>query len=267
MGLLEGHKAFITGGASGIGRATARLMAQEGARVAVGDIDGEGAEKVAAEFGGLGVQVDVTDADALADAVARAADEMGGLSIMYNNAGSGSMSHVHEFTPEQVEQVIRLNLLGVFYGFRAAVPHIQRTGGGSIISTASISGTRPSAGESPYAAAKAGVAALTASAALEYAPAIRVNAVSPGFISTALTAPWEQMPGEKDRAIEKTPLKRAGEPEDIAKVVVFLCSDLASFVTGQNIVVDGGMTLHGAGTDGVLLYLQAAMRGEPPRYF
>ena len=267
MGLLEGQRAFITGGGSGIGRATARLMAQEGARVAVSDIDGESAEKVAAEIGGVGLQVDVTDADALAASVARATEEMGGLSIMFNNAGGGMMANVHEHTPQQVEQFIRLNLNGVFHGFRAAVPHIQQAGGGSIVSTASISGIRPSAGEAVYAAAKAGVAALTASAALEYAPEIRVNAVSPGFISTGLTAPWLQIPGEQDRAVEKTPLKRLGEPEDIAKVVVFLCSDLASFITGQNIVIDGGMTLHGAGTDGVLVYLQSAMRGEPPRFY
>jgi meso-butanediol dehydrogenase/(S,S)-butanediol dehydrogenase/diacetyl reductase len=266
VGLLDGQKAFITGGGSGIGRATARLMAEQGARVAVSDLDGEAAEKVAAEIGGHGIAVDVTDADRLADAVARAAEEMGGLSIMFNNAGGGLMANVHEYTPDQVDQVIRLNLLGVFNGFRAAIPFIQKNGGGSIVSTASISGTRPSAGEAPYAAAKAGVAALTASAALEYAPEIRVNAVSPGWILTGLTAPWMQVPGEEARAIEKTPLKRLGQPEDVAKVVVFLCSDLASFITGQNIVIDGGMTLHGAGTDGLLLYLQSAMRGEPPRY-
>jgi NAD(P)-dependent dehydrogenase (short-subunit alcohol dehydrogenase family) len=155
----------------------------------------------------------------------------------------------------------------VFHGFRAAAPLILEHGGGSIVSTASISGVRPAAGEGPYAATKAAVAALTASAALEYAPTIRVNAVSPGTIATSLTAPWFQVPGERDREIEKTPLKRIGEPEDIAKVVLFLCSDLASFVTGQNIVVDGGMILHGSGVDGVFVYLQSAMRGEAPRYW
>jgi meso-butanediol dehydrogenase / (S,S)-butanediol dehydrogenase / diacetyl reductase len=267
VGLLEGQRAFITGGGSGIGRATARLMAQEGARVAVSDIDGEAAEKVAAETSGFGMALDVTDPEAMVSGVARAAEEMGGLSIMFNNAGGGLLANVHEYEPDQWESVVRLNLSGVFHGFRAAVPHILSNGGGSIVSTASISGTRPSAGEGPYAASKAGIAALTASAALEYAPTIRVNAVSPGWISTALTAPWLQVPGEKERAVERTPLKRLGEPEDIAKVVVFLCSDLASFITGQNIVIDGGMTLHGAGTDGLLVYLQSAMRGEPRRFY
>ncbi|MGZ4128239.1 MAG: SDR family NAD(P)-dependent oxidoreductase [Actinomycetota bacterium] len=267
MGLLDGHRAFITGAGSGIGRATASLMAAEGARVAVADIDGDAADTVAKEVDGLSFGVDVTDADALDAAVKAAAEHFGGLSIMYNNAGGGLLAPMHEYSVEQWEKIIRLNLSGVFNGFRSAAPIILESGGGSIVSTASISGTRPAAGEAPYAAAKAGVAALTATAALEYAPTIRVNAVSPGAIVTGLTAPLWQVPGEEARAIEHTPLKRLGQPEDIAKVVVFLCSDLASFVTGQNIVIDGGMTLHGSGVDGILTYLQSAMRGEPPRYY
>jgi NAD(P)-dependent dehydrogenase (short-subunit alcohol dehydrogenase family) len=145
-----------------------------------------------------------------------------------------------------------VNLTGVWAGIRAAVPHLLAAGGGSIVSTASISGTRPAAGEGPYAASKAAVAALTASAALEYAPSIRVNAVSPGMIRTAMTAPmFEFMPNQVERFEKGTPVGRIGEPEDIADVVVFLCSDLARFVTGQNIVVDGGLTLHGSGVDGI----------------
>ena len=132
------------------------------------------------------------------------------------------------------------------------MPHLLAGGGGSIVSTASISGTRPAAGESPYAASKAAVAALTASAALEYAPTIRVNAVSPGMILTAMTEQmFEFMPSQTERFEKGTPVARIGEPEDIADVVVFLCSDLARFVTGQNIVVDGGLTLHGSGVDGI----------------
>jgi NAD(P)-dependent dehydrogenase (short-subunit alcohol dehydrogenase family) len=266
VSLLAGQLAFITGGASGIGRATARLMAEHGARVAIADVDVDGAEAVAKEIDGLAYKVDVTEADALRDAVQDAARSMGGLSIMFNNAGAGWLGPLHEYSPEVWDRIVRVNLYGVFYGFRAAAPLILEHGGGSIVSTASISGTRPAAGEGPYSAAKAGIAALTASAALDYAPTIRVNAVSPGSISTALTAPLFQLPGERERHVEKTPLKRVGEPEDIANVVVFLCSPLASYVTGQNIVVDGGMTLHGSGVDGLLLYMQSAMRGEPPRY-
>ena len=252
MGLLEGQRAVITGGGSGIGRATARRMADEGASVAVIDINGDAAHEIAAEIGGSAHVADVTDADGLRGAVDAAAVAMGGITIMFNNAGVGNQSPLHEWAPEEWDRMLAVNLTGVYLGFRAAVPHIRASGGGSIVSTASISGTRPAAGEAPYAAAKAGVAAITASAALEYGPGIRVNAVSPGMILTALTEPLLQfLPHERARFERTTPLGRIGEPDDIAGVVVFLCSDLARFITGQNIVVDGGMTLHGSGVDGI----------------
>lgn len=250
MGLLEGRTAVVTGGGSGIGRATCRRIAEEGARVAVLDIDRESGEAVAREIDGLAFGVDVGDPDGLRDAVDAAAHELGGLSIMYNNAGTSAFNRLHEYEPAEWERVLRVNLTGVWAGFRAAVPHLLAGGGGSIVSTASISGTRPAAGEGPYASSKAAVAALTASAALEYGPAIRVNAVSPGMIRTTMTAPWfEFMPDQVERFETGTPVARIGEPEDVADVVVFLCSDLARFVTGQKIVVDGGLTLHGSGVD------------------
>jgi NAD(P)-dependent dehydrogenase (short-subunit alcohol dehydrogenase family) len=227
-------------------------MAAEGARVAVLDVDGESAESVAREIDGVAFGVDVGDPDALRGTVDAAAAELGGLSIIYNNAGTSTFNKLHEMDPAEWERVLRVNLTGVWAGIRAAVPHLLAAGGGSIVSTASISGTRPAAGEGPYAASKAAVAALTASAALEYAPSIRVNAVSPGMIRTAMTAPmFEFMPNQVERFEKGTPVGRIGEPEDIADVVVFLCSDLARFVTGQNIVVDGGLTLHGSGVDGI----------------
>ncbi len=250
MGLLEGHRALVTGGGSGIGRATCRRMAEEGARVAVVDVDEESAKAVAAEIGGVAHGVDVGDIDAFRDAVDAAANELGGLSVIYNNAGTSAFNRLHELDPSEWDRVLRVNLTGVWAGIRAAVPHLLANGGGSIVSTASISGTRPAAGEGPYSASKAAVAALTASAALEYGPAIRVNAVSPGMIRTTMTAPWFQyMPDQEERFVKGTPVGRVGEPEDIADVVVFLCSDLARFITGQNIVVDGGLTLHGSGVD------------------
>jgi NAD(P)-dependent dehydrogenase (short-subunit alcohol dehydrogenase family) len=253
VGLLDGQRAVVTGGASGIGRASARRMAEEGAAVAVVDLNGEAAREVADEIDGTAHVADVTDPEGLRAAVEAAAGAMGGITIMFNNAGIGGLSPLHEWTLEEWNRLLAVNLTGVYLGFRAAVPHIRASGGGSIVSTASISGTRPAAGEAPYSAAKAGVAAITASAALEYGPQIRVNSVSPGMILTALTEPLVQfLPHERERFDRVTPLGRIGQPDDVADVVVFLCSHLARFITGQNIVVDGGMTLHGSGVDGIL---------------
>lgn len=252
MGLLDGQRAVVTGGGSGIGRAACRHMAEEGARVAVLDVDGDSAADVAREVGGSAHVADVTDPEGLRAAVDDAAAALGGLTVLCNNAGAGSMTPLHEWAPDEWDRLVRVNLTGVYLGFRAAVPHLRAAGGGAVVSTASISGLRPAAGEGPYAAAKAGVAALTASAALEYGPSIRVNSVSPGMIRTAMTEPLLAVfPDEEARYRRTTPLGRLGEPEDVARVVVFLCSDLARFVTGVNLVVDGGMTLHGSGVDGL----------------
>lgn len=252
MGLLDGHKAVVTGGGSGIGRATCRLMAEQGARVAVLDVNGDSAQAVADEIDGIAFGTDVGEPDVLRRTVDAAAAALGGLSIIYNNAGTSAFGRLHEMDVAEWDRVLRVNLTGVWAGIRAAVPHLLAGGGGSIVSTASISGTRPAAGESPYAASKAAVAALTATAALEYAPSIRVNAVSPGMIRTGMTEQmFEFMPNQTERFEKGTPVGRVGVPEDIAGVVVFLCSDLARFVTGQNIVADGGLTLHGSGVDGI----------------
>jgi 3-oxoacyl-[acyl-carrier protein] reductase len=260
MGLVEGHKALVTGGGSGIGRAVALRLTEEGARVAVLDRDAERAEKVAAETGGIGLAVDVTDPGAVTAAVDRAADDLGGLSIVHANAGIGTMNAVGEMSPQEWGRIIDVNLNGVFHTVHAALPHLIAKGDGRIVSTSSISGVRPAEGEAAYAAAKAGVAAFTASLALEYAPVIRANAVAPGMISTSLTAPLLAQPGIIERMVDKTPAARIGEPEDVADVVLFLVSDLSRFVTGQNITVDGGMILHGAGVDG----LYRIYRGRGP---
>jgi NAD(P)-dependent dehydrogenase (short-subunit alcohol dehydrogenase family) len=252
MGLLTGKRAVVTGGGSGIGRAACRRFAEEGAAVAVLDIDPDGAAATAKEIDGVALAVDVTDAEALRVAVDTAADGMGGLSILVNNAGGSTMSGLADWDPDEWDRIVRLNLTGVFNGMRAGVPHLLAGGGGAVVNTSSISATRPSAGETPYSAAKAAVIALTSSAALEYGPIIRVNAVAPGMIRTKLTRPLlEILPNADEHYRDMTPAARVGEPEDVADVMVFLCSDLARFVTGQTIVVDGGMTLHGAGVDGL----------------
>ncbi|MEI8002439.1 MAG: glucose 1-dehydrogenase [Actinomycetes bacterium] len=252
MGLLDGRRALVTGGGSGIGAATCRRFAAEGAQVAVVDLDGDAAQRVADDCGGVAYAVDVTDFTALEAAFHDADRRFGGLTTFFNNAGGSTLSPVHQYDVSEWDRIVRLNLTGVFHGMKAGMPLVLASGGGAVVSTASISGTRPSAGEAPYAAAKAAVAALTATAALEYAPTVRVNAVSPGMIRTQLTSPLLDLEGTVPEMTAKTPLARIGAPEDIADVVVFLCCDLARFVTGQNLVIDGGMTLHGAGVDGLL---------------
>ncbi|HMK99713.1 MAG TPA: SDR family NAD(P)-dependent oxidoreductase [Acidimicrobiales bacterium] len=262
MGELDGARALVTGGGSGIGRATCRRMVAEGATVAVLDVEKDRAEEVAAEVGGLPLSVDVTDTEALKDAVDQATTRLGGLSLVFANAGWSTMAGIAEWDPAEWDRIVRINLGGVWATMRAAAPHLLAGGGGAIVSTASISGTRPSAGEAPYATAKAGVVALTASAALEYAPHIRVNAVAPGMIRTGLTSVLLDLQGMTGHYERITPLDRIGTPEDVADVVVFLCSERARFVTGQTVVVDGGMTLHGAGVDG--LFDRFFRGGAPP---
>jgi len=253
MGLLDGRKAIVTGGGSGIGAATARRLAAEGARVAVLDLDLATARVVAEEIGGTAIEVNVVDGAAVEQATAEAVEAMGGLTTVFLNAGIGSLKPLHAYSDKEWDLLVDVNLKGTFHGFRSAIPHLQAGGGGSVITMASVSGIRPTRGEAPYAAAKAGIIALTRSAALEYGPdGVRVNAVSPGFIRTPLTEFTWSMP-EHLAAIEAgTPMGRTGTADDIAGVVVFLASDLAGYVTGQNLVVDGGSMLPSAQMDPLL---------------
>ena len=194
----------------------------------------------------------MTDAEAMRAAVDDAAAELGGLSLLdeqrrrQHHGPPGRMGPRGMGPPRPAQPDRRLQR------HAGRGPPSAAGGGGAVVNTSSISATRPSAGEAPYSAAKAGVMALTASAALEYGPAIRVNAVAPGMIRTNLTRPLlDGLPDEVERYQRTTPIGRVGDPEDVADVVLFLCSDLARFITGQTIVVDGGMTLHGAGVDGL----------------
>ena len=254
MGLLNGHRAVVTGGGSGIGAETCRRMAAEGAQVAVLDVNAENADAVAKEIDGLSYTVDVTDFDALSAAMLDAPSAWAACRSSTTTRAGARCRRSTTTTSRSGAASSSSTSPASSTASRPAHPLILKNGGGAIVSTASISGTRPAAGEAPYAAAKAAVVALTASAALEYAPTIRVNAVSPGMIRTPLTELLldQRGIGLEDQQRAKTPLDRIGTPGDIADVVVFLCSDLARFVTGQNLVVDGGMTLHGSGVDGVL---------------
>src|SRR5437588_6717314 len=153
MGMLDGHKAIVTGGASGIGRATCRRMAQEGASVAVLDVNGDLAEAVANDIDGRAYQVDVADADDVHRVVEEAAGALGGISVMFNNAGVGGFSPIHDYPLDEWDQVVRVSLYGAFHGIRAAASHMLEHGDGRVVNTASISGIRPAAGEAAYSAA------------------------------------------------------------------------------------------------------------------
>jgi NAD(P)-dependent dehydrogenase (short-subunit alcohol dehydrogenase family) len=251
-GLLEGQHAVITGGAAGIGRAIARRFVQQGATVAILDLDADAAERTADELGALWFAVDVALTDDLAEAIQRAANELGGLTTLVNNAGVGNIKPIHRYREPQWDHIVDVNLKGTWNGIRAAAPLLKLSGGGCIVNVSSVSGITATRGEAPYSAAKAGVISLTQAAALELAPEIRVNCVAPGFIRTALT---EMVLGDEKlaSAVEAgTPLGRIGTPDEVADVVVFLCSPLARYVTGETLAVDGGSVLPNPQVDTVL---------------
>ncbi len=250
MGLLDGARAVITGGASGIGAATVRRFVAEGASVAIVDVDADGGAAVAAETGATFVAGDVADPDSCAAAVGSAADALGGLTVLFNNAGIGAARPLHDYSDRAWRRIVDVNLAGTFHGIRAAVPLMA--GGGCIVNHASVSGLRPTRFEGPYSAAKAGVISLTMDAALEYGPDIRVNCVSPGLIETPLTAGVLSGAELRAAAERATPMQRVGTAEEVANAVVFLASPLASYVTGHNLVVDGGSYLPNGQADAIL---------------
>jgi NAD(P)-dependent dehydrogenase (short-subunit alcohol dehydrogenase family) len=243
MALLEGARAVVTGAGSGIGAATCRRFCAEGAAVAVLDADADAARAVAGELDVTPLVADVTDAEAFGTALEHAAEELGGLTVLVNNAGVGAVRPLHRTSDRAYDRVVDVSMRGTFHGIRAAVPLLLSAGGGSIVNVASVSGIRPTHGEAPYSAAKAAVVSLTRSAALEYGPTIRVNCVSPGLIETPLTAPLLADPAARAAVERATPLGRAGTADEVAAVVAFLASDLAAYVTGVNLVVDGGSLL------------------------
>lgn len=261
-GAGSGTGALVTGGGSGIGAAIARRLAADGARVAVLDRRAEEAKAIAEEVGGVAVIADVWDGDAVEAAVAEAASATGGLRIAVNNAGIGALKPLETYSDREWERLIGVNLTGAFHVIRAVTPHLRESGRGSIVNISSLSGSMPTRGEGPYSVAKAGLLALTKSAALELAPLIRVNCVSPGFIDSPLTAGLFDLDGVRAGLESRTPLGRIGRCDEVASAVAFLCSDAATYVTGHDLVVDGGAHLIHAQADPMLRNLLALIAGS-----
>lgn len=240
--MLQNKKVIITGGASGIGEQAVRLFQKNGAKVVIADMNEDNGTALANELGeGVSfIKVDLSIPEEIEQMIASAVETLGGLDTLINNAGFGTYGRTHLIEPETWYKVMEVNLNALFHTCRHAIPHLMETGG-NIINTASVSGTRADYGFNAYAAAKGGVINYTRNLALDYATDnIRVNSISPGLIKTPLTGPLTGQPEAYREYMHNIPMARAGEPQEIAKVMLFLASDLASFVTGQNICVDGG---------------------------
>jgi len=248
---LEGKVAVVTGGGSGIGAATARRFAREKASVVIADLSGTRAAEVAGQITQAGgnvrwLKMDAADPEGVQAAIRLATDNWGRLDVMFNNAGLGTVEALETMTLETWNRTLAVTLTSAFLGIKYSLPIMRKQGGGSIVNTASISGTAGDYGMTAYNAAKAGVINLVRGAALESAKyGIRINCVCPGAINTRVS----KLLGGNDiegfkRKLGQNPIGRMGEPEEIANTVLFLASDEASFITGAMIVVDGGLTAH-----------------------
>jgi len=245
MAKLDGKVAIITGAASGIGRASARLFAREGAMVVVADTNRADGEQTVADIAAGGgtamfVAVDVADAASVRALVERCVARFGRLDVLFNNAGiGGSFAPLAECTEDNFDRIVAVNLKGVFLGMKFGIPALVQSGGGAIINTASVAGLTAARGYPAYSASKGGVIQLTKVAALEYAARhIRVNCICPGGVDTPIL---EMVPPAHRAVVARTnPMARLGRPEEIAQMALFLASDDASFATGGVFVIDGG---------------------------
>ena len=246
---LKGKVALVTGGGSGIGRATAAAFATEGVKVVIGDISAVGGEEtrqIIRDAGGeaIFVQADVTKAIEVDALVGRAIEAYGRLDYAFNNAGTGGLSATVADFPEEIwDQVINLNLKGVFLCMKYELAQMLKQGSGAIVNTASVAGLVGTEASPAYTASKHGVVGLTKAAALDYATAgIRINAVCPGVIHTPMIDSFLALaPGMEATYTAMHPMGRLGEAHEVAEAVLWLCSDAASFVTGHAMIVDGGL--------------------------
>lgn len=248
MGQLDGKVAVVTGAASGIGAATVRRFAAEGAAVVIADINDEGGEAVAKALrdGGARAQFRHTDVTSLADlqaAVAAAVSSYGGLDVIHNNAAASGGGYVHEIDEVTWDHSLKIMLTGVFYGMKAAIPAMLERGGGSIVNTSSIEGIVAEIMAAPYNTAKAGMINLTRTVAIEYGrKKIRANCICPGVVDTPMFELILQVcPKTREQIAAAHALGRILRPEEIANVALFLASEQSSAITGTAVVVDGGL--------------------------
>jgi dihydroanticapsin dehydrogenase len=251
-GRIAGKVCVVTGAGSGIGRASAIRLAEEGGRVLCADIDSATAHETAKIIGGIeGVasarEVDVSDPRAVDAMVADAVEQFGGLDVLVNNAGVNIPGVLHEVSDEVIDRTLAVNVKGQIYGCRAAIPHMLARGGGSIINISSVNGIVSEPFLAVYSASKGASVMLTKGVALDYAKrGIRCNVICPGWVDTPINYAHAEMLGGLAHVYETIdsfqPIGRPGEPREIAHVVLFLASDEASFMTGSMIPVDGGMT-------------------------
>ena len=245
---FAGKVILVTGGSSGIGRATSILFARHGAKVVIGDINAAGEETVEAIKSEKGeatfIQTDVRNAEEVKNLIATAVKTYGGLNCAFNNAGIlPPMAMLADTEESTFDQTFDVDVKGVFLAMKYEIQQMLKTGGGVIVNNASIAGLIAERGLSAYVAAKHAVIGLSKAAAIEYAAqGIRINAIAPGLVRTPMTKHWEDDPETRQFFIANTPIGRFAQPDEIANMVLFLCSDLASFAAGQTFVVDGGYT-------------------------
>lgn len=241
-GRLEGRRAIVTGAASGIGKASATLFAAEGAAVLAVDRAGKG---LAAPAGGAAIEVDITENEAPELIVAEAVRSLGGIDVLFNNAGVNGRWKIEDMTDEAWDRVQAVNVRAPMRITRSALTELKKSRAGRIITTSSVMAEVTDIGLAAYCASKAGVAGLTRTLALELGKyGITANYILPGAIRTGMTLPlWDERPDIAEIWAKKSPLRRLGEPEDLARVALFLASDDACFVTGHGLSADGGLTL------------------------